>query len=100
MSFDVGKRIKEYREVKGISVNKLANISGISQSYLRSVELSEKNPSIEKIERICCGLDISLEEFFTNSKGKEMEDELVREIYRLDKEQKEALKIFLKALHK
>ena len=31
---NVGERIKELREKRGLTVNKLANLAGISQSYL------------------------------------------------------------------
>ena len=40
---DVGKRITFFREKKGITVNKLANLSGISQSFLRDIELGKKH---------------------------------------------------------
>ncbi|MBQ9121824.1 MAG: helix-turn-helix transcriptional regulator, partial [Clostridia bacterium] len=37
--FDVGKRIRYFREQRGLTVNGLANMAGISQSYLREIEL-------------------------------------------------------------
>ena len=43
---NVGERIKELREKRGLTVNKLANLAGISQSYLRDVELGNKNPTV------------------------------------------------------
>ncbi len=62
---DVGKRIIELREAKNISTNKLANISGISQSYLREIEMGKKNPTVEVLSYICYGLEISLNTFFS-----------------------------------
>lgn len=44
---DVGKQITFFRTEKGYSVNKLATLSGISQSYLREIELGNKNPTVE-----------------------------------------------------
>ena len=44
---NVGKRITFFRTAKNYSVNKLATLSGISQSYLRDIELGNKNPTIE-----------------------------------------------------
>ncbi|MBQ8183799.1 MAG: helix-turn-helix transcriptional regulator [Clostridia bacterium] len=64
---DIGKRIIILREKKNISTNKLANISGISQSYLRDVENNVKNPTIEMLSYICYGLGISLQEFFNET---------------------------------
>lgn len=63
---NVGDRIKHLREQKGITVNKLANLSGISQSYLREIELGNKQPTVEYLEYICFGLKISLQDFFSD----------------------------------
>lgn len=62
---NVGKRITELREKRGLSTNKLANLSGISQSYLREVELGKKNPTVEMLSYICYALKITLRDFFT-----------------------------------
>ncbi len=61
---DLGKRITHFRTAKGYSVNKLANMAGISQSYLRDIELNNKNPTIEILSLLCQTLDISLQDFF------------------------------------
>lgn len=60
---NVGKRITFFRTAKNYSVNKLATLSGISQSYLRDIELGNKNPTIEILSYICEALNISLREF-------------------------------------
>ena len=44
---DVGSRITSLRTAKHYTVNKLATLAGISQSYLRDVELGKKNPTVE-----------------------------------------------------
>lgn len=61
---DVGKRITQLRMERNLTTNKLANLSGISQSYLRDVELGNKNPTVEFLSYICHGLHISLHDFF------------------------------------
>ena len=38
----IGARIAHLREAKGLTTNRLANNCGLSQSFLRSVELGEK----------------------------------------------------------
>ena len=43
----VGERVTLFRQNKGYSVNKLANLSGVSQSYLREIELGKRNPTVE-----------------------------------------------------
>ena len=62
---DVSKRIIELREAKGFSTNKLAGKAGISQSYLREIEIGKKNPTSEVLSYICDALDISLNVFFS-----------------------------------
>jgi len=66
---DIGKRIIELREQQSISTNKLANKAGVSQSYLREIELGLKNPTIEVLSYICYALNISLKNFFTSDKS-------------------------------
>ena len=66
---DVSKRIVELREQQKISTNKLANKAGISQSYLREIELGLKNPTVEVLSYICYALNISLEKFFATDKN-------------------------------
>ncbi len=61
---DIGARIRFFREKEGITVNKLANKSGVSQSYLRDIELGNKQPTVEYLEYICYGLNITLSDFF------------------------------------
>ena len=62
---EIGKRIVALRQQRGITTNKLANLSGVSQSYLREVEAGEKNPTVEFLSYICHGLRISLADFFS-----------------------------------
>ena len=96
---DISARIKFFREQKGYTVNRLANIAGISQSYLRSVELGQKNPTVETLSEICWALDISLKDFFDDDTLASLQqDELLREIYRLTPKQLQNLANFLKSL--
>lgn len=96
---DVGKRISFFREQKGMTVNKLANKAGISQSYLRSIELEEKNPTVEFLSYICEALDISLKEFFDDNVEQELKDDpILQEFYQLTPKQREALRQFIDAM--
>ena len=62
---EVGRRITFLREKKNMSTNKLANIAGISQSYLREIELGKKNPTVEMLSYICDAMKKKIKEFFT-----------------------------------
>ena len=57
-------RIKKLREAKGFTINKLASQAGISQSFLRDIELGNKKPTVDTLDAICWALDISLSDFF------------------------------------
>lgn len=66
---DISKRIIQLREAQKISTNKLASKAGISQSYLREIELGKKNPTVEMLSYICDALNISLALFFEDSEA-------------------------------
>lgn len=96
---DIAARIRFFREQKGYTVNKLANLAGVSQSYLRSIELGDKNPTVETLSTVCWALDISLRDFFDDATLSCLQqDELFHQIYRLTEEQRKALAEFLKTI--
>ena len=93
---NVAKRITFFRTAKNYSVNKLATLSGISQSYLRDIELGNKNPTIEILSYICEALNISLREFFDEQTEHQFgDDPLVAKLYQLTPHQRETLLAFL-----
>lgn len=91
---DIGKRISDLREARRLTTNRLANISGVSQSFLRDIELGKKQPTVEYLSYICYGLNITLSDFFKEDE----EEELSLEISRMSVEQKKALLGFIKAM--
>lgn len=97
---EISKRITHFRALKGYSVNKLANFSGISQSYLREVELGNKNPTVEILSLLCDTLDISLKDFFDEQISDSFfSNPLIAKIYRLSPEQRKALLRFLETIN-
>ena len=96
--YPVGDRLRFFREQKQISTNKLANLAGISQSYVRDIEMGNKNPTIEIIFQLCRTLDISLKDFFDVDSNLLSEDPLIARIYRLNPAQREALLTFLNTI--
>ncbi len=96
---DVGKRIKALREVKGMTVNKLANMAGISQSFLRDIELGNKNPTVETLTYFCDALNITLSEFF-NDNDYEISPFLKSAIKNLNDNQQIKLADFINSLTK
>lgn len=89
---DIRKRIAFFRSLKGLTVNALANLAGVSQSYLRDIELGNKNPTVNFIEVICETLNISLIDFFDENNTTKFEnDPLIKRVYQMTPEQREAL---------
>lgn len=97
MEINIGKRIAYFRTSRGFSVNYLANQAGISQSYLREIEMGHyDNPSVDVLDAICGSLGISLSEFFDDQKDvRNSNDSLIEEIKYMNPEQREQLRQFL-----
>lgn len=60
----VGKRVKELRNILGISQEELADLAGLDRTYITSVECGKRNISIVNIEKLAKALKVSLAEFF------------------------------------
>ena len=62
---NIAKRISELCNERNISINKLADLSDITQSTLNNIMNSnDPNPQYKTIERVCAGLGITLADFF------------------------------------
>lgn len=59
-----GERVKILRKNQEMSQEKFALKIDMDRTYLASVESGKRNVSIENIEKIANGLEISLEELF------------------------------------
>lgn len=73
----VRRRILDLCRQRGITVNKLASISGITQSTVNNI-ISGRNRSttVSTIKKICDGLDITVLEFFDDPIFIDLEQEL------------------------
>jgi transcriptional regulator with XRE-family HTH domain len=100
-NYDIGNRIAYFRMQKNYSVNKLANAAGISQSFLRDVELGNKNITVENLSYICDALGITLSDFFSDDfSGQITNHPVISKFYQLTDEQQAALLIFLDTIAK
>lgn len=70
-------RILELCDEKNITINKLATISGVTQSTVSNIT-SGRNESttISTIKKLCDGLEISIEMFFSSQLFKNLEQEI------------------------
>lgn len=70
-------RIIELCQKEDITINKLATISGITQSTINNITSGRNNSTtISTIKKICDGLNISIEEFFCSDLFRNLEQEI------------------------
>lgn len=62
----IGLRIKELRTEKNLTQEEVAWKAEIDRTFMNHVENGRRNVSIESLEKICIGLDISLKDFFNS----------------------------------
>lgn len=73
----VAKRIIEICNEKEITVNELANLSGISPSTIYSMlNTKSKNPGVVSIQKICDGAEITIRYFFDSPLFENLEQEI------------------------
>ena len=59
----ISGRLKDLIAKKGITVNKLATRSGITQSTVENIVAGKtKNPKLKTLHRLACGLDMRVSE--------------------------------------
>ena len=63
----IGQRIRNYRTQRGLSQEKLAELSGCHPTYIGQVERGEKNATLESIEKIASALNVPLSQLLDNS---------------------------------
>ena len=78
---NVGNAVRERRlelcRERGITVNKLATMSGITQSTLNNI-IGGRNRSttVSTVKKVCDGLDITIQDFFDSDLFRGLEQEL------------------------
>ena len=58
----LGEKIREYRKNKMLTLQQLAEQSGISTGYISKIERGTVNPSLKNIQRLCFALEIAPQE--------------------------------------
>jgi transcriptional regulator with XRE-family HTH domain len=57
-----GRRLREVREGRGISQEKLAGLAGLHRTYVSSVERGQRNISLLNIESLALALGVTMAE--------------------------------------
>ena len=73
----VRRRIVQLCEERDISINKLSGISGVTQSTVNNIVSGRNNSAtVSTIKKLCDGLGITIEEFFTSDLFAGLEQEI------------------------
>ncbi len=71
------ERILQLCTERNITVNKLATLSGITQSTLNNIVSGRNNSAtVSTIKKLCDGLEIGIEEFFHSPLFRSLEQEV------------------------
>ncbi|CQR71344.1 HTH-type transcriptional regulator PuuR [Sporomusa ovata DSM 2662] len=86
---NIGNKIKELRQIKGLSATALASMINTTQQTVSNYEINKTEPSISTIQLICNVFEITLAEFFaepSNDKtAKETYDEKIKNLPEKDR---------------
>ena len=73
----VKERILELCRERDITINRLSNMSGVTQSTVNNIVSGRNNSTtISTIKKLCDGLGITIEEFFHSELFRGLEQEL------------------------
>jgi len=71
----LAKNLKKVREERGLSLDKVANLTGVSKSMLGQIERGESNPTLATVWKIAEGLHVGLTELVNENSN---EHEILR----------------------
>ena len=57
-----GRNVRKFREIQGLSQERLAQLSGLHRTYIGAVERGERNITLLNAQRIAFALDLTLAE--------------------------------------
>ena len=62
---------------RGLSINKLSSMSGVTQSTVNNIVSGRNNSAtVSTIKKLCDGLGITIEEFFCSELFRDLEQEI------------------------
>lgn len=65
---NIGEKLRNIRNERGISSNQLEVLSGVNQSTIIRIETNVQSPSIDTLLKICDALDYSIVNLFEDNK--------------------------------
>ena len=94
----LGRRIAELRNKRGLTQEKLAELTNYSTNHIAKLESARTNPSFELLVNLSRALDVELKELFCveeNKTTKDIKDELNKLV---NKAEGNKVKLFYKIL--
>lgn len=64
LNVQIGQLLKDLRDERGWSLREFGLIVGMNKTYLGDIELGKRNPTINSLEKIVAGYDLTVREFF------------------------------------
>lgn len=98
MKYEIGIRIRKYRELRGLSQKELADLIGVSNSRISNWEQGINRPNADIISDLCRALDVSPSELLDIQISTDSLNEQERKLisaYRSRPELQEAVNILL-----
>jgi len=74
ISTQLATRLNELRRARGLTLEQLASLSGLTKSYLSKIENGKKVPPLGSLSRICHALGTDLAVLFQGRDGPEAEE--------------------------
>ena len=65
---DIGKRLRQLREAKGLVQTDIGNRSGLARPYISRVECGHTMPTLETLERWSKALDVPMHQLFVQDR--------------------------------
>ena len=93
----IGKRIRELRKARGLTIERLAEIAHIGEKYLGDIERGKENPTVATLEKLARALGLRVHQILNNEHVLAGEKNLRRRIIQiLDTCNEGELQLFLK----
>jgi len=68
----LGLRIKTMRKARGFTQQKLAEMVGVSRTYIQTLESNRRLPSMKLLQNLARALDVSLSDLVSDNQNKKL----------------------------
>ena len=66
----VGEVISNFRNKKGVSQEVLSGLADIGRTHLSAIERGQRKPTLETFYRLCCALNVKMEQVIRKNEKK------------------------------